>query len=154
MSKSLRKRLCWNCEGEVVLSEEVCPFCGVSVVPACLEGPGDLFAPPYSNHFDKDLEVPKSPYDLHGSHPAEQTAPLASNEEESEPALDDFKRGTIAIILLLSGSVFLLFSLALALFSQNGTFTLQWDGTFWYVYAIVALPLLAIGWASLMKLEK
>lgn len=152
-TKSPRKRLCWNCEGSVSIAEEICPFCGVSVVPAFLEGAGTHFAPPYSTSDQKDFDPPKSPYSIDVELPQ-----LADNEtrepEEEEPSFDEFKRVVVAVLLLLSGSVFFLFSLALGLFSRNGVFTLHWNGTIWFVYMFLALPLLFLGWKSLMKLDQ
>lgn len=28
-----KKRMCWNCEGNIPLQEEVCPYCRASVLP-------------------------------------------------------------------------------------------------------------------------
>lgn len=153
MNKSQKKRLCWNCEGSVSISEETCPFCGVSVVPAFLEGAGAEFAPPYFSYAENDLDIPKSPFAGHEEFAEPENREFAKEAEEGEIDVDEFKRVAIAVTLLLSGSVFFLFSMALGLFSHNGLFTLQWDGSYWYLYTILALPLLFIGWRSLMKLD-
>ncbi|HEV8052297.1 MAG TPA: hypothetical protein VGP47_07375 [Parachlamydiaceae bacterium] len=153
MNKSEKKRLCWNCEGSVSISEETCPFCGVSVIPAFLEGAGAEFAPPYSNHSVSDFGIPKSPFAMNDEN-VEAESPTATKEiDDTEPLLDEFKRVAIAVTLLLSGSVFFMFSMALGLFSHNDILTLRWDGSYWYIYTVVALPLLFIGWRSLMKLD-
>lgn len=154
MSKSQKKRLCWNCEGSISFQEEVCPFCGVSVVPAFLEGTEANFAPPYSMNSEKDFGIPRSPYDTSDDKThSEADDSSIKDENDPEPTLDEFKRTVLAVVLLLSGSVFFLFGLALALFSQNGIFTLHWNGNIWFAYTLLALPLLFIGWRSLMKLE-
>lgn len=147
-----RKRLCWNCEGSVSLAEETCPFCGVSVVPAFLEGAGAEFAPPYSSHAETDYGVPKSPYGFH-EEKDNLEAQQPKEADEAEPAMDEFKQVTLSLVFLLCGSVFFLFSLALGLFSHNGVFTLQWDANYWFIYTILAVPLLFFGWRSLMKLD-
>lgn len=156
MNKSQKKRLCWNCEGSVAVSEETCPFCGVSVIPAFLEGASVEFAPPYSSHDEKDLAVPKSPFAGHEEFEEvdDHEPEVAKKASEGDVNVDEFKRVAIAVTLLLSGSVFFLFSLALGLFSNNnGLLTLQWDGSYWYLYTVLALPLLLLGWRSLMKLD-
>ena len=71
----------------------------------------------------------------------------------SEMPLDSFKSSLMATTLLLAGSVFFLFGLVLALFSHQGVLTLQWDGSIWYVYSALSVPLLIIGWRSLMKIS-
>ena len=153
MNKSQKKRLCWNCEGSVSVSEETCPFCGVSVIPAFLEGAGAEFAPPYSHHAENDFGIPKSPFAAPDEFEEQENQEIAKDFVDGDDNVEEFKRVAIAVTLLLSGSVFFLFSLALGLFSHNGLLTLQWDGDYWYVYTILALPLLFIGWRSLMKLD-
>lgn len=151
--QSQKKKLCWNCEGTVSFHEETCPYCGVSVIPAFLEGAGADFSPPYSKNHEQDLEVPKSPYDLSPNLDEEQPENSKTETEEIQPAVDDFKSSMAAVALLLSGSVLLLFSLVLALFSRDGVLTLQWDGTIWHIYLLVGVPLFLLGWRSLMKIE-
>lgn len=157
MSIIQRKRLCWNCEGSVSLSEETCPFCGVSVVPAFLDGSSAEFAPPYSSSPEKDYAIPKSPYDMRGEKLdlSDHDTRSESSEPGQETDLDEFKRVAIAVTLLLSGSVFFIFSLALGLFSnESGVLTLHWDGSYWYIYTLFALPLILFGWRSLSQLDK
>lgn len=155
MSRTERKKLCWNCEGSVSLEVEYCPFCGVSVVPAFLEGAEVEFAPPYAalpkGH---DFGIPKSPFASDSD-----TVHQEIHEERKEiavdhqPGVDEFRRVAVSVSLLLAGSVFFLFSIALGLFSNNGVFTLRWDATYWFIYTLLALPLLFFGWRSLMKLD-
>jgi len=152
-SQLQKKKLCWNCEGTVSFHEETCPYCGVSVIPAFLEGAGADFSPPYSKHHEQELDIPRSPYALNSNDAKNEEAGSQTEKEDAEPALDDFKSSMTAISLLLSGSVFLLFSLALSLFSKEGVLTLQWDGTVWYVYLLVGIPLMLLGWKSLMKID-
>lgn len=155
MNHHEKKKLCWNCEGSVSFAEETCPYCGVSVVPAFLEGAEVEFAPPYKMVEEKYSEIPKSPFALHDEKDDvdvdESYEPL-KEVISSEQDVDEFKRVAIAVTLLLSGSVFFLFSVALGLFSHHGIFTLHWDASYWFVYTILAVPLLLFGWRSLMKI--
>ena len=155
MNKIQKKRLCWNCESQVSMDVETCPICGVSVVPAFLEGASVNFAPPYSLGTGNDFGIPKSPYSTESSSASLDSVSGNEDTEETEeqPALDEFKKVLITVIFLFTGSVFFIFSLALALFSQNGILTLQWDGDYWFIYILVAIPLLIIGWRSLLKLD-
>lgn len=150
MNQKAKKKLCWNCEGSVSLSEESCPYCGVTAIPAFLEGAAAEFAPPYSATSTSDFDVPKSPYSFKEKEEA-QTKQLPNQIDQDEP--DDFKYTILSITFLLCGSAFFLFSLALGLFSQNGIFTLHWDANYWFIYTILAIPLLFIGWRYLMKLN-
>jgi len=155
MDNLKRKKLCWNCEGSVTFSEETCPFCGVSVVPAFLEGAEAEFAPPYKLTEEKDFGIPKSPFALdepdEGREIVTQAKQAAIPLQETEAGT--FKQAALAAVLLSGGAVFFLFSLALGLFSHNGIFTLQWDATYWFVYTFVAVVFLFIGWRMLLQLD-
>lgn len=140
---------------------EVCPYCGVSVVPATLENVSASFSPSYRMGGEpQDNGIPRSLYATHTE--AEQTEQeevlMAGDEavqaiDENQPAIDQFQRMFFATILLLSGSVFFLFGVILWLFSEDGMLTLRWDSTFWFIYAVLALPLLFFGWRYLSQIE-
>lgn len=154
-----KKRLCWNCEGNVSLSEETCPYCGVSVIPASLDGTNHGLTPPYQMGAAKENLVPRSPYALNAETPtvkAEEDVKEISTEEleDSDVPVDEFKNILLALLLLLAGSMFFLFGLTLALFSRNGVFTLQWDSSYWFLYSILSMPLLFFGWRALLKLDE
>ena len=154
MNKVAKKRLCWNCEGNVSVDAETCPFCGVSVVPASLDGTGNSFVPPYAApSIHQNTEVHRSPYSVAATPVPEMGTREAKEAEEIEPSTDEFKKVVISVALLLGGSVFFLFGLALFLFSNNGIFSLHWNGAIWFVYTFMSLPMLFFGWKALMKLE-
>lgn len=154
MNVSQKKRLCWNCEGSVSLAEETCPFCGVSVVPAFLEGTNNSFTPPYALGAVNDSAVPRSPYDLQPE-PSEDVGVVAQSKaiDEMAPAIDEFKSTMLAVIFLLGGSMLFMFGAVLVLFAQDGVLTLKWDAAFWYVYVFLAVPMFFVGWRSLGKLD-
>lgn len=155
MNNSQKKRLCWNCEGSVSIAEETCPFCGVSVVPAFLEGTNNSYAPPYAIGSTHETAVPRSPYDPIPDDEDASADPvsLIKGKDAAEPAADEFKSTILAVTLLLTGSVFFMFGLVLALFSHDGVLTLRWDGAYWYIYTALAIPLFFFGWRSLSHLE-
>jgi len=154
MSKLVKTKLCWNCEGAVAFNAENCPFCGVSVVPASLDGTPANFAPPYNMGTSQDAYIPRSPYAAQPEVQAtDESIPTQTVEKGDETSFDDFKTAFWALVFLLSGAVFFLFGIVLVLFSTNGVFTLRWDATTWFFYSIVSVPLLILGWRCLSKLN-
>lgn len=153
MDKQQKKRLCWNCEGNILMDQEICPFCGVSVVPAVLDQGNHSFAPAYQmSHHTSNSAVPKSPYI---SEPIEQEPKeTKSVYNERETGLDEFKFTFLSTLLLLSGAVFALFGAVLFFFSKNGIFRLEWDANFWFFYLILSLPMLYLGWKILHKIKE
>ena len=145
-----KKKLCWNCEARVTLTEEYCPCCGVYLSPSTVPEGSHLnhLAPPYKIVEEEEKETPNSPYSNDESNPKENGL-LEDAESHSE-----FQNLCILISCLLSGVVFLLFGLALFLFSHKGYFTLQWNAAYWYLYLLFSLPLLVIGWNKLQSLPE
>ena len=152
MKEGAKKRLCWNCEGSVSLNAETCPFCGVSVIPATLDGTSNIFTPPYALHVNNGNGIHRSQYDFLAKEEGE-SHPKDSSEVVEELSLSDFKTVAVSITLLLTGSVFFLFGLVLFLFSTEGTFSLRWEGEFWYIYQLLSIPLIYFGWKALMKID-
>lgn len=132
MNTKNKTKLCWNCDGIVDIAAHKCGFCGVSTDVSPIPGTQPKKTPPMSSK--------------KGS-----TAPYQTKEEVSEESRESnpFQTATLAISTLLLGTVLAIFSLILALFSNsNGIFTLSWNGEWWYIYLILAIPLLWVGWRS------
>ncbi len=155
MSTQPKKKLCWNCEGRVSLKDENCPYCGVYLSPLGSDEDSEsketLFSPPYRvEEADQDeRKVPVAPYAAEQSHSPTRTqeAIKPSSELAKTPFLtSEMQSIVLPIILLLSGSVFFIFGVALMLFSQNGVLTLQWNSDYWYLFFIFSLPMLYLGW--------
>lgn len=151
MNKQEKKRLCWNCEGSVPTQAETCQYCGVTVVPASLDGSNHPFTPLYQPSAQQQI-TPPSHYKEHISED-HVTNSVQPESEASDSSFLEFKHVLWAVSLLLSGSVFLLFGITLGIFSHDGVLTLQWNADIWMLYLFAALPLLFFGWRSWSKLE-
>jgi hypothetical protein len=136
MSTKVKKKLCWNCEGDVMTTATQCPFCGVSLdVPS-----KDPFAPPYK--LSDSATVPDSPYSKSASAPETKEETLIEREKDPRSIV-------LSLVFMLTGAAFALFSMVLWLFSEpNGYFTLRWNGSYWFVYLFISLPLLYLGWRA------
>lgn len=147
MSKPIKTKLCWNCEGSVSRAAENCPYCAVYLSPEgedLNEDPAPIKAPYKVEKSSGD--IPKAPYNPASD--AEQAEEEVDEAAISRP-LTGFQATFLPLIFLTTGLISLFFSLMLFLFSENGKLTLQWDGDLWYIYALFALPLLFIGWRYL-----
>lgn len=158
MSAVPKKKLCWNCEGNVSREIDNCPYCGVYLHAADQEENSN-WNPSYRPS-SKLEEIPSPLYKMQPEDSSEQE----SIEEEENNDEDDrsfawgallthFKRDICPVLFLMGGSIFFLFGIVLLLFSQNGTFTLQWkerDGLYFLVFA---LPLMILGWRFFQKMD-
>ncbi len=97
----------------------------------------DPLAPPFGMlQENKPSIAPQPPFDVL----KEEEAPVMETVSTS-----DSTTVFSCLLFLLGGSVFFLFGLVLWLFSQNGVFTLNWNGDYWYVYLSGGLALLGLG---------
>jgi hypothetical protein len=157
MNARPKKKLCWNCEGSVAVNVETCPYCGVSVAGLSAEIAGKAPAAPYrlvSSVQESSIpvppyaqELPESGEEPDGTEDAEEQAPAESKVER-----DDSKNVVLVLFLLLLGSVCFIFGFALLLFSNEGYLTLHWNANYWFLYLLLAFPLLYLGFRKLNTL--
>lgn len=157
MSAVPKKKLCWNCEGNVAKNIDNCPYCGVYLHAAEIEEES-TWNPSYRPNPENE-EIPSPLYQIKPEVEQER------EEEDSDEAADDskpmvwnhlfsqLKHDVFPILFLMMGSVFFLFGIVLLLFSQNGTFTLQWQESDGLYFLLFAVPLIGFGWMYLQRLE-
>lgn len=164
MSKKNDKKLCWSCEGKVELDADRCPYCAADLAIAAsgvkLSNTSSFsaaMAAPYAMMAQASMEEPPvPPYAGFNSITASNKEWEESlqgeakvKEKQEKTSLPEEKKEMFALLLLLPGIVFLLFGIALLLFSKEGVFTLRWQQNFSYFYFIGALPLLYLGYKAL-----
>jgi hypothetical protein len=143
MGKKNDKRLCWNCDGYIEFEFEKCPYCGCNLnQPPSQAHKSSLdesvLNPPYPA-ISKEFAVTKEEWDQ----------ALDESGEEKRPEEKGYRNDLVAMIMLLPGVMFILFALALFLFSSEGVLQLQWKASFAYFYLMGAIPLLVFGFRSL-----
>lgn len=165
MEKGQKMRVCINCEGNMGIEDPFCPYCGQNQ-----EAPPanrDKFAPPYKL-VQPEIPIPQPFYKPQEAKtvlkPEDQLKVQVSSvqkvekaqEKNEEPLTQNAKMRSflLSLILMMCGSTFLLFSLSLFLFGQDGVLTVHWRSSHWYVYSLLALPLLLIGWKHSNKLAE
>lgn len=167
-----KERLCWNCEGAVTRDAIFCPFCGSNV--ATQESPEDeeqllaklsqhksqkltsLYKPPYtpSQH---SFGLQYSEHDMFEEEPGkffEEPKMKSSSFNSSEGTEISTSVGGVWPIFFMSlGMNLLTLGLLLFFFSERGKLTLEWNSHYWFVYCVIALPILIFGW-KLLKQQK
>lgn len=141
--------MCWNCEGRVAFSDENCPYCGVYLSTSSLINPQNENATPIAPYrSSSDQSIPASPYTLNkeDEEKIEEDSATSLQEEALNPS---HKNSLLPVVLLLSGSIFLVFGLILLVFANQGTLTLQWNASYWFIYLGLAVIFLFAGWRSL-----
>jgi hypothetical protein len=152
-----KKKLCWNCEGRVPQNEENCSFCGVylngtlDIKKRRRDDEEDIHDQDAAPSLVKPLHQP--PYTPEGN---TENAPIEAKKTESfleKFRLGPLKKDFLSLLMLVVGSIFFLFSFILLFFSHEGHLTLQWNGSYWFIYMIVSVPLLVLGWRFLDQIH-
>ncbi|MCP5469537.1 MAG: hypothetical protein H7A36_03420 [Chlamydiales bacterium] len=158
MVKKNEKRICWNCDGEVSLHLERCPYCGVDISnPAPAHERTPYQAQEMGSPFQSAPPQEDDPYSFHPRPSPLAQENVAVSDKEWDESLEDpeeeiahtGKRDVVALLLLLPGVVFLLFGLLLLFFSKEGTLTLHWSRNLAYFYFLGAVPLIYLGWRAI-----
>lgn len=145
-----KKKMCWNCEGNVARDATNCIYCGVY-----LQREQDLveemYEPPFPSNGNKESpeETHEPPFLSEGAKEESSNSIFAS-----APVTSAWKELLIAQISLSLGGALALFALILFFFSKDGVLTLKWDGEFWIYCLSLGVPLLLIGIRTLSYIEK
>jgi hypothetical protein len=162
MKTNTKRKLCWNCEGNVSKEKEICPYCGVSLEIGPIAGTepnGSGFKPLFRNASPTSQnEVPQAPYSP-GQENGSSEIVEAQEEEESLLATDasfSLLQSTLLTLLALQfGVILMIFGILLFLFSEkDGIFSLQWHASYWYLYLLAGLPLLYFGLRTLNRIDE
>lgn len=162
MSAIPKKKLCWNCEGNVSRQIDNCPYCGVYLHAEELEEEGFWHPSRQSSKYqelEQEQEQDPTPSPLYQITPeVEETTATHPKIEELElkahlVSFEQLKQDVFPTLFLMSGSVFFLFGVILLLFSQEGSLTLQWNGNHWIYFLALGIPFLCYGWKCLQQIH-
>ena len=147
-----KRKLCWNCEGNISREIDNCPYCGVYVHSSDPEG-SSYWNPSYTSQ-ESLQSVPPPLYSVQET-PSEEPSPVSHTVPLFWSDLFlTLKQEVFPVLFLMSGSIFFLFGLILFLFAREGTLTLRWDGSLWSLFALLSVPSLWMGWRLLHRLEE
>lgn len=132
MNPKKNKKLCPHCEGEIDKDALYCLYCGADLGSnLTLTSKDEIPEPLYRTSQQESF----------------QDSVLRDEQEDQE----DQASSNLSMPIILSGTLLIVFGLFLLIFSDDGYLTLRWDASFWFVYLVIGLPLLAFGWKLLKK---
>lgn len=150
------KKMCVYCHAQVAKDAPVCPFCRAQFdqgkVQKEVKVPkkntstlsekqtlDSLYPPPYQPKMEK----------------IEEERVVEKPEKQVEKKVASKKPSILFPIFLFSmGSQLLIFSIFLLFFSDEGMLYLRWKASLWYLYALVAIGFLYIGYTLFSKAEE
>ena len=152
MSALPKKKLCWNCEGNVAKEIHNCPYCGVYLQAVDGEEDETVWSPSYRSPKEDNQEIPAPLYQSSKVEPVPQVKE-EDTVQYSPLVWAQMKKDVLPLVLLMSGSIFFLFGIVLFLFAYPGTLTLQWKGEYAFYFLLLSLPSIYFGWKWLQLVE-
>ena len=150
-----KQRICTHCEGRISVEADTCLYCGMpllaeSAAPSSVqESVTSAYAPLYGQRSSDYMKIesefspkfksptPQKEGTFGGlSLPAQEAVAI---EEEGD------RSGFVALLFALVGSSLLILGLMQGLFSDEGFLRLEWNCKYWFLFCLLALPMLYYG---------
>ncbi len=174
--------MCSHCDGRIPLEAPVCPYCAAEqVVIPTPEGDTqfyrqqslqDSLTAPYSPPYYSAKDPGYMHADLKQGSPFMKQAesyrdilaekrfssthalgvPTIPPEMQQEQLVAEEKTSFWPILFLSIGANLLVLGVLQLFFSDHGLLRLEWDSSYWFVYCLIALPLLVFGYKRLSLL--
>jgi len=141
-----KKKMCWNCGGEVPESSAQCAFCGGDFNANTQE---TLIHPSPSNYEASD--IPQAPYNATNSYEMSANESEVPHEEILE-GKEKERKSVIALSFLLPGVTLLLLGIGIFFFSEEGYFTLRWDSSYGLFVFLISAIFIYLGARNYRKL--
>ncbi len=159
MKPSDRQKMCPNCDGRVAYDANLCPYCGTEQAPqepdsqmplfrnqTLQDSLTTLYTPPYAQKAQAAYQQEEAPAKKKSELFREVKAPSTMHvQAQNETAEQESTNPLFPILLLSLGSNFFLLGLIQFFFSKGGFLRLEWDASYWFIYALISLPLLFLG---------
>jgi hypothetical protein len=172
MQSQRQEKICLGCEGTISAHTLFCPYCGSDVKAQEdysseeqksssslqslqeMSNLSSLYSPPYTPNqkgfgvptYTDSYRDPSSSYkELPSQEPARSIETTYAHEEKKEKV----EVGLWPLLFLSVGMNLLTIGLLLFFFSDRGRLILEWNSYYWFVYCIIATPLLMFGWRLL-----
>lgn len=140
-----KQKICSHCEGRISVEADTCLYCGMPLISDSPVRPmqESVLTPPYGKtnvdymKSEPDPVAKFKPATPESGFPGEARVAV---REEAEP-----KSGLLAVVMVLLGANLLVLGLMQGIFSDEGVLRLEWNGKYWYLFCLLALPLLYQG---------
>lgn len=155
MEKKKNLKLCSNCDGQIELDAIFCPYCGAeTTVKRPVADNKNLATPSKSLSPEETLSsLYPPPYKPKGyDAPIDKEAAVA----EEEVAVAESGKSSLLwpIVFLSIGFNFLLIGLFLLLFAGREELVFRWHTHFWFIYLLISLPLVFLGYRKISEIDQ
>lgn len=168
MQSDRQEKICVGCEATISATTQYCPYCGCDIkeeeqelfeqhsqnssTPATeLSNLASLYKPPYTPN-QKGFGVPSFQDSMVPSEVEQNSSSFGAYPQE-ETQQKKAEVGFWPLLFLSIGSNLMTIGLLLFFFSDRGKLILEWNSYYWFVYCILATPLLMFGYRLLTSSE-
>jgi len=176
MKTQKRQKLCLNCNGSVDIDVLICPFCGHDFLteekesleeslykpPSRTLSPNQTIASLYPPAYRPGEEVEQDSMGIYK--PAQRLSEQTMHDpskvqdpfQQTREEVPEEKEPSVFLPVFLFSLGAFLFSLGFFIFffSTNGYAILKWNAKYWFVYFLMAIPLLIWGYRLLNRLDQ
>jgi hypothetical protein len=153
-AESLIQKVCPHCEELVHRYAASCPYCQKDIVHASLEEKASTSNNPFADVHTKSFGKIEALPNIGMPECEKREEPLQQEQALDGAFIQQAGHVLLSLFSLLAGSFFFFFGLLLVLFSENGTFSLEWKASSWPYFIFSAMFLLLTGLWSVSKIEK
>ncbi len=165
MKPTERQKICTQCDGRIPVDAAQCLYCGADTTrlsepssfskhQALEESLTSLYKPQYNSKSSPPIPnqapEPKGYEEVKKNKPA---APIPSAIPIIEEKKDEegIKEAFWSIFSLSLGGLLLTISLLQLFFEDGGKLVLEWNAKYWFLYALISIPLIYVGIKNLNK---
>src|SRR3990170_3719807 len=178
MKTADKQKMCSNCHGRIPIEADTCLYCGqeqadAPAADASSQAPlfeqkslqdslTSLYSPPYSSKrpsYLAEKEEAASKISRPQATPKRvqeakrESIALPVEESAVDPSRAEAKGSLFSILLLLLGGNLFALGLMQCFFSVGSRLRLEWQADSWYLYCLVAVPLLFVGYRLASRLK-
>ena len=150
-----KQRICAHCEGRISVEADTCLYCGMPLIAESAashfvqESVTSAYAPPYGQKSSDYMKI-ESEFSPKFKSPLQQKeAPFSGLSLPAQEAVaveeEGDRSGFIALFFALVGSSLLILGLMQGLFSDEGFLRLEWNCKYWFLFCLLAVPMLYFG---------
>jgi hypothetical protein len=175
-----RQKICSHCDGRIAVEADTCPYCGTPLVSqeeeassaplfgnqSLQESLTSLYTPPYSTRNAAFMKTEKENHNKFKTPLMKETSaenqfagalgkmPYASPSIAAPEQKIEDKNSFLPLLFVLLGANLLTVGLLQCFFSDGGFLRLEWNSKYWFIYCLIALPLIYVGMKKAKQLNR
>ncbi len=176
MKSADKQKMCPHCEGRISFEAEICPYCAQAQETGKVDQTSQtlfqnqslqdsltsLYTPPYAGKRplftqNEKQSIPTIKENAMYKNVTEEKFqdPLKAISNSAVMSDTEQKEGESSLwptVFMVAATNFFILGLLQLFFSEEGLLRLEWDGSYWFLYCLISLPLFYLGIKKMKQL--